>query len=379
VTHVATKVANKPSVWLEVDLAKLKNNFKICRSYLDSNTAVLAVVKSNSYGHGMIACAKELEQSVQYFGVSNISEALALRDKGIQTPILIFGFFSLEDVPALLKYDLSISLSDTALARKIHEQIEALDWKERLKVHVKIDTGMSRLGFPYHKALDEVIALSKYSTLEIEGVFTHLAASDRQENDFTNHQLDLFEKILTEFQKKDLQFKWIHSANSGGIFHYPRSHFNIVRPGIALYGLYQEDVFESALEPVLAWKTKVVLVKDLNPGDTVSYGRKFKVEQPTRIAVLPVGYSHGYPVSLSSKGQVLIQGVRYSIVGQVCMDHIVIELGSESDVSIDDEVTLLGESGKDRVTATELARLAGTIPYEIVTRLHPSIHRIYTN
>ena len=123
----------------------------------------------------------------------------------------------------------------------------------------------------------------------------------------------------------------------------------------------------------------MVLVKDLNPGDTVSYGRKFKVEQPTRIAVLPVGYSHGYPVSLSSKGQVLIQGVRYSIVGQVCMDHIVIELGSESNVSIDDEVTLLGESGKDRVTATELARLAGTIPYEIVTRLHPSIHRIYTN
>lgn len=374
---VISRTSEKPATWLEIDLDKLRHNLVYLKSRLNSETGVLAVVKADAYGHGLTACAKALAPSVQYFGVSDLREAVQLRESGISNPILIYGFYNLEHLPMLLKYDLTASLSDMEFAEKIQETLSEIDSACKVKFHVKIDTGMSRLGFPYHTAEEDIQRLQTFPNMEIEGIFTHLAASSSQENDFTMKQLSYFETIVAKLQKAGASFRWVHSANSGGLLNFPSAHFNLVRPGIALYGLFAENSSSHELEPILQWKTKVVLVKDLNPGDTVSYGRKFTAAQPTRIAVLPVGYSHGYPVALSSKSHVLIDGRRHPVVGQVCMDHTVIELGADSPVVRGNEVTLIGRSEDQWITVTQVAKWAGTIPYEIVTRLNSSLPRIY--
>jgi len=372
-------VHKKGASWLEIDLGRLKGNLSYIRSRLDPGTGVLAVVKANGYGHGMSACAKALEDRVDYFGVSDVREAVTLREKGILRPVLIFGFVDEAEVPLLVKYGLTLSISDGEQARRLNEILldEGPSGADRLKVHLKIDSGMSRLGFSFRTAAEEILALKDLPMLELEGIFTHFAVSDKRSEDFTQVQIGRFHQVLERLRAGGLDFKWRHAANSGGILNFTESHFNLVRPGITLYGLYDDGASNHPLEPVMTWKTTVKLIRRLREGDTVSYNRRFRAERPTRLAVLPVGYSHGYPIALSGKSSVIIRGTLYPVVGQVSMDYLMVDVGGHSPVKEGDEATLIGRSDGAEVSAVALARLAGTISYEIVTRLGPLLGRFY--
>jgi len=379
--QVQTTAGKKHSLWLDIDLEKLRRNSDRLRAELDLGVGMLAVVKANAYGHGMFPCAAALESRVEYFGVSNLKEAASLREKGITKPILIFGFPSADDVPLCIQLDLTLSISDPAQAEEMHKAVLAASGEAKLKVHVKIDTGMGRLGLDYRSALGDILKFREFSSLDFEGIFTHFAASDRKEpsfTTFTREQVVRFERLIVQLEREDKVFRWRHAANSGGLLNFKDSHLNLVRPGLALYGLYETSDSRKELEPILSWKTRVGLIKDLEPGDTVGYNRRFTAKEAVKVAVLPVGYSHGYPFSLSSKGRVLIRGKSFPIAGQVSMDYTVIDLGSSSAIQEGDEAVLIGSSGESSVTAGELARLAETIPYEIVTRLNSSIPRFYT-
>ncbi len=366
------------SSWLEINLNHLKNNLQYLKSKVGSGTGVLAVVKANAYGHDLVRCAKALEPSVEYLGVSDLKEAIDLREAGIQKPILIFGFVSASEIPALIGYDLTATLSDITQAENLNHSLEKSGYDRKLKVHVKVDTGMSRLGLSHRFATDEVLKIFEMKYLDLEGIFTHLAVADKKEDPFTFKQLERFQILLDQLSQSGLSFRWRHAANSGGIMNFRSSHFNLVRPGLALYGLFDEESEESAFKPVLSWKSRVRLIKRIKPGDSVSYGRLSVAEEPMRIGVVPVGYSHGYPTSASLKAHVLINGRVFPILGQVCMDYIVVDLGLEEDIKEGDPVVLIGSSGERTITATGLSKWAGTIPYEIVTRLPSSLPRIFS-
>ncbi len=286
-----TAAERKDSLWLEISLEKLRNNCDHLRRLITPMAGMLAVVKANAYGHGLVPCAKALESRVEYFGVSDLDEAIQLREKGITKPILIFGFTGGEDVVRLLQYDLTASLPDISRTEELDRALSELPSNTRLKVHLKIDTGMGRLGIDHRSALGDILKLRKFSNLNFEGIFTHFAAADRTEAefvDFTRQQLARFEKLLVQLEREDMAFRWRHAAGSGALLNFKDSHLNLVRPGLALYGLYEDPSRDLGFEEVLSWKTRVKLVKELEPGDTVSYNRRFKAERSTRVAVLPV-------------------------------------------------------------------------------------------
>jgi alanine racemase len=371
---VSTHYMFRP-LWIEIDLKALRHNFKTIKRIVGSKTKVIATVKQYAYGHGLIPIARELSHlGVDFFGVGSIEEAVTLRDNGFNEPILVLTAVLPHHAHNFIKYKIIPTVVDLEFAKKLNRAAESKNII--MPVHVKIDTGMGRLGLPYQEAYEFIKALRRLKNINLEGIFTHFPAADT-DSEFTNYQIGIFNKFIARLQREGITFKYYHSANSIALLNYPNSHFNMVRPGLILYGIKPVREAEFKLQPVLSLKSRIVFIKKVKKGSSVSYGRTYIAKKPTLIATIAIGYADGYPWALSGLSRVIIRNRFFKVVGRVCMDHIMIDLVSQRNISIGDEVILLGKSKDCMVTAEELAALAKTISYEIVSRLSLKIPRIY--
>ena len=365
------------ATWIEIDRTALRHNLARIISLTLPSATIMAIVKANAYGHGLYEVAQCLKEQVSYFGVASIEEAIALRRFDADTPVLLFGIPTKEAIVLAIQSEITIVVSSVEQAKEISEWARKL--KKFAKIHIKIDTGMGRLGIPLAAAVEAVQEIAAFNMLELEGIFTHFPQGEEEQDSFTQGQIRSFNQILQQLSQQGIRFTYCHAANSTGIAKHKDSHFNLVRPGLTLYGLYPHSSLKQKLKlkPVLSWRARLILIKKLAPGESTGYGRTFIAKEETTIGIIPVGYSHGYPFALSNKGIVLFQGKRYLVAGRISMDYVAINFGPHfSKAKTGDTVTLLGREEAEEISAETLAELAGTIPYEIVTRLNPSIPRI---
>uniref|UniRef100_A0A832A500 Alanine racemase n=1 Tax=Desulfacinum infernum TaxID=35837 RepID=A0A832A500_9BACT len=366
--------------WVEIDLAALRHNFMQVRSRVGSRAGILAVVKSDAYGHGMVPVARELAAAgADFFGVSKCWEALKLRTAGIAQPILILAGIEPEDVPHVLEKDLRPAVYRPDHCRWLEEASRRAG--KRARIHLKIDTGMGRLGVPDRELGPFIDQLAEFRHLEIEGVFSHLATSDEADKTFSHEQLHRFRTALQMFHDRAIPFRYAHIANSGGVLDIPEAHHQLVRPGIMLYGSPPSDEIRdpAPLKPVMTLKTKVLQIKWVAAGQSIGYGRTFICPRPMRIATIAVGYDDGYPRVLSNRGEALVRGRRAPIVGRVSMNLITLDVTHIPEAAEDDEVVLLGAQGSERITAEEIAEKAGTISYEIYCAVGKNPQRLFCN
>jgi alanine racemase len=365
---LSPKNHNHSLVWAEIDLGALRHNLREVRRHIGPKTGVLAIVKADAYGHGMVRVAKALEKDgVRFFGVANIAEAMELRKACPRADILVLGCPHPKQVPLYLQHRIIPTVSCWEDAR-IFDHIA----KKRIPVHVKVDTGMGRLGIWHEEAWELFEKLRGLKNISIEGVYTHFANADHPEKVRTERQMEHFQYLLEVLKKHKALPRYIHAANSMGLARFKKSHLTLVRPGIVLYGINPfGGSLPLKLKPVMTLKTRVALIKKVGKGRPVSYGSTYHAPRETFIAVLPIGYSHGYKVGYSNKASVEIRGRRYPVVGRVTMDQTLVDLGDRSPVRRWDEVFILGQ----KVTAQELASYVGTIPYEVLCSVHTRIPR----
>ncbi len=360
--------------WAEVNLNNLAYDFNQIKKLLAPKTKIMVCVKADAYGHGLIPVSKKLVScGVDYLGVASIDEGIKLREAGISLPILILGLILKKDIQPIFKYRLTITVCDEELARALNNKAKLLG--RPVNVHIKVDTGMGRIGVLHHDAAELVRKIHKLKFINIEGIFTHFAFAD-MDRDFTLYQIDLFNRLIQKLNKEGIHIPLVHAANSMGVIGYKNSHFNMVRPGLVIYGLYPKKDLKINLRPVLSLKTKVLFIKRLPKGYGISYGHDYITKKTTTIATLPIGYGDGYPRNLSNCAPVLIGGRRFKISGRICMDQIMVDVG-DFKVRVGDEAVLIGSQAKNKITAEELALLSDTISYEIVCGLGSRVPRVY--
>lgn len=373
--------------WAEIDLDALAHDFKAVRQAADQNAMVCCVVKADAYGHGAVRMAREFESlGADWFAVSNLEEALQLRLGGIEKPVLVLGYTPPEEAASLAKHKVSQCVYSLEYAQELsHFAVEA---GVTVKIHVKIDTGMSRLGFYYQDISRDEATVREVKTactlpgLYPEGIFTHFAVSDegKDGDSFTMRQFGCFKEMIESLLREDISFEVRHCANSAAVFDYPLSHLDMVRAGIVIYGLYPSRELRNRPElfPVLSLRSVVSHVKTVQPGSTISYGRVFTADREIKVATVPVGYADGYPRILAAQGaQVLIGGKRCPILGRICMDQLMADVSALEDVKVGDLVTLIGRDGEEEITADELAEKEGSINYEVVCGLSKRVPRVY--
>jgi alanine racemase len=362
--------------WAEIDIDALKKNFRAVKAYVQPIVKIMVTVKANAYGHGIVPVSKALSQEgVDCFGVASLDEAVTLRKNGLKEPIVILGNILPEEIPLLVKHKFAQVVSSLEMARAISRR--ARRKRTRVCVHVKIDTGMGRIGFWHAEALRALTKIAALRGITIEGICTHFPSADEEDTSFTSFQIETFNALMKDLRERKIEIPYQHAANSIGLLRFTQSHCNMVRPGLVIYGLYPKENIPITLEPVMSLKTKIVFVKDVPAGRTISYGRTYVTQKPTRIATIPIGYGDGYLRALSNKAHVLVKGKRAPVVGRICMDQAMIDIGGIKNVKIGDEVVLFGTQGKERISVEEIARLAGTIPYEIVCLVSPRVPRVY--
>ncbi|MBP6869445.1 alanine racemase [Candidatus Babeliales bacterium] len=338
---------------------------------------IMAIVKANAYGHGIVECSLFLQSlGVNYFGVALIEEAITLRKAGITLPILVLGGVMIEQVPLFLEYDIEIMASSI-------DKLLAIDacagrYGKKAKVHVKIDTGLGRIGVRYTNVEQFFIAAKSLLSIELVGVASHFATSDDQDLTYAREQCARFDKVTQFFPQHGYAMPLRHMANSGAIIQLPEAYFDMVRPGIMLFGVYPQSWMKSlvALEPVMSLYARIVYFKVVLQGLGVSYGLTWKTPENTRVVTLPIGYGDGYPRSLSNKGFVLIHGKKHPLVGNICMDQMMVNIG-DSEAFCGDEVVLIGKSGDQQITINDLVDCYGGSAYEFMVLLNSRIARRY--
>lgn len=368
----------KRPAWIEIKLDALAQNYKFIREKINPKTKIAAVVKANAYGHGAVKVSQKLaDLGVEYFCVGSPDEGVELRNQGIELPILVLA----EVLPAQYQDILQGDLIQTVASR---ETLFALDQfaakhNQLIKIHLKCDTGMGRIGFLPKELFDIYKLASNLDNLKVEGIFSHLARADEANKEFSNKQLKRFDSALKKIKESEFELPLIHIANSAGVIDLKESYLDLVRPGIMLYGLLPslELKKEAKLNPILEFKTKIVQIRNLAQGSTVSYGSTYKTKANEKLAVLPIGYKDGYPRLLSNQGEVLIKGKRAPIRGKVCMGQTIVSIDHLKDAAIGEEVVLIGKQGEEEITAAEIAELTSTISYEIVCNLDRNLARIY--
>lgn len=369
--------------WIDIDTKAIARNYHVFRRLIGKKTMFMGVVKSNAYGHNLHEFAKEYEKlGANWLGVDSLVEGLALRGVRIKVPVLVLGFTLPIRLSDARKNNISITISSVA---QFEEVLKLKKTKHILKVHIKVDTGMHRQGFQLYEAtqLLQIIASAPSGIFIIEGLYTHFAEAKNPRNgDGTKRQIAEYKKWISLFQ--DMGHNPIlHAVASGGAMLYPEAHYDMVRIGIASYGLWpSKESFQHlskaiTLYPVLTWKTIVSEVKKVKKGERVGYDFTEMLLRDSQLAIIPVGYWHGVPRLLSSKGRVLIKGKTARIVGRVSMDMIIVDVSDIRNVMMGDEVVLIGSQGKEEITASEISVLSATTQYEIVTRLNPLIQRFY--
>lgn len=366
-------------VFAAINLDAIENNIKAVSKKLTPKTKIMAVIKADAYGHGAVPVAKVLSPLVWGFGVAILEEAVELRKMGIKNPILILGTIVKEQIPETVAYDITTTVFSCELAQAI--AYEARKQKKTAKVHIKLDTGMGRIGYqPDEESVAEILEISKIQGLYLEGLFTHFATADEKDKTYAAEQLRIFREFTSRLKKEGISIPIRHAANSAGIIDLPETAFDLVRCGIATYGLYPSDEVnkeELCLVPALEWKTHISYLKQLGPGHKISYGATFHTQHPMRIATIPVGYADGYPRSLSNCGSVLVRGKRAPILGRICMDQFMVDVTEVDGVLPGDEVTLVGRDKDAVLPVEELAQLAGSFNYEFICGIGKRVPRIY--
>ena len=360
---------------VEINLSTLYNNLKIYSDNLPSNSNIMAVVKADAYGHGDKVVAKFLSNhGMRHFAVSNIDEAIRIRSAGVEGQILILGYTPIELVEDLIKYN----LTQTLLSEEYAERLAKTGFP--VMCQFAIDTGMRRIGLNADNPQHCEKVIREYSQrLNLNGLFTHLCVADTsKQNEFTEKQIRLFERVVARVSNLNLDCHCMNSA--GGLWHASNSSY-VVRLGIILYGLKPDymNYLPEGIKPALSWKSVVSMVKEVKPGDTIGYGRSYVVDHPMTIATIPTGYADGYPRFLSNKGYVLINGKSAPIIGRICMDQMMVDVTDIPDVRFESEVILIGQNGDEVITADDLANMIGTIGYEIVCGISKRVDRVYIN
>lgn len=374
-----TRTRYRPT-WAEVDLKALEYNYTQVKRLAGKDVQMMVVVKANAYGHGTVEISKILEgMGVNYLGVATTDEAVRLRDHGIKTPILVLGSVLPEEVRIAKDRDITLTLCSYDILKEIKRLAKAEEERgTRIKVHIKVDTGMGRIGVWHEDALHFVKEVSGEKSITLEGIYTHFSSAGRDEF-FTAYQMESFERLLASIEKSWIKISLKHAANSIATVDYKRAHLNLARPGLIIYGMYPKHTFPKLikLKPVLSLKTRVVFLKDIPPGRSISYGRTFISQRHTKIATLPIGYADGYHRGLSNKAEALIRGQYAPVVGKITMDQTMVDVGHIRGVKIGDEVVLIGKQGRHEIRIEKLARLAGTIAYDFVCAISNRVPRIY--
>jgi alanine racemase len=372
--------ANRPTR-AEISFDNLRNNLSIVRSFIDTHVKIMAMVKANAYGHGIYEISNELiKRGVDYLGVAFLEEGMYLRKCGITAPILVLGAINIDQIADFIKHDIEITSS--SLDKSIAIAAVAKEMGKVAAVHLKIDTGMERIGTHWYHAERFIEKSFDLESLNIKGVCSHFAKAEL-DAEFTKQQINRFESVLTGMEKKRILPKLIHTANSAAIMNYKNSHYTMVRPGIMLYGYnpmgYNPDAAfsEKKLKPVMTLKTKVAFFKVVPAETGISYGHTYTTKNQTRIVTLPIGYGDGYFRQLSNKGEVVIREKKYSVVGTVCMDQCMVDIGMDGTAYNGEDVLMFGEMGGNVIPLETLCEKIGTITYEFLCGITSRVPRVY--
>ncbi|MBU1344254.1 MAG: alanine racemase [Proteobacteria bacterium] len=358
---------------VHVDLDAVAHNIRALKQRCRPGTGLMAVVKANAYGHGAVNVSRTaLENGACFLAVARFFEAVTLREAGITSPILIFGDMMPADIPWLAHQDVRISLSCLETAKAVSRA--ALDNNLVVKAHIKVDTGMGRLGFMSEpkKILTDMIRIMALDGLYVEGVYTHLANADAKDKTHAMEQIKSFNILLDLLSSRNAKPKICHAANSAALIELPKTHYNMVRAGISLYGLWPSNEVDHTvinLKPAMSIRSKIIHLKLVPENFKVSYGSTYETLHPTKIATVPIGYADGYSRQLSSKGHMLVQGIKAPVAGRVCMDFTMIDVGYIPGAAMGDDVVIMGEQGNEKITSDDIAVQAGTINYEVVAAL----------
>ena len=370
----------KNRTWAEIDTDALTHNFKEIRRITSPKAKILAVVKADAYGHGVVEVTKALTKcGADYLAVACADEGKQLRRAGVELPILILGASCAADCKDLIEYSLMPTVFSLEFAQELSKTAQKLN--KKIKIHIKLDTGMSRIGFVAgvddDALTEDILKISKMPGIEIEGIFSHFSVSDEKDSSYTELQLKRFLSVCELLEKKGLHIPIRHIANSAAIMMYPEAHLDMVRAGIILYGLYPSDEVDKKridLHPVMTLKSRITMVKTLQAGRGVSYGKTYITDRPTKIATVPIGYADGYARLLSGSAKMAVQNKPVPVIGRICMDQCMIDVTSVNNINTGDEVTVFGA---DVVTADDIADWLGTVNYEIVCMVSMRIPRIY--
>ena len=364
-------------LWADIDLSAARENIQNIQANLKPGVKSCAVIKADAYGHGAVEVARAIDDIVDFYAVATIDEAMELRGNAFTKPILILGYVHPSMYELAVQNDIRLPVFDYETAEEISEA--AARAGKMASVHIKIDTGMSRIGFrPSAASVECVLKINNLPGIEIEGIFTHFANSDDKTADKAMKQLDIFKAFIAELEANGLNIPVKHCANSAAATYLREADMDMVRLGISIYGLYPSQyIHQIELRPALSLKSHVVMVKTIPAGTSVGYGSTWTADKKSVIATIPVGYADGYFRSLSNKGYVLINGSKYPIVGRVCMDQIIVDVSDKPDVARGDEVVLIGQSGDLKITTEEIADLAGSFNYEFVCGLTRRVARKY--
>ena len=364
-------------VWAEVDLDSIKENVLNIQKGLKEGVKTCAVIKADGYGHGAIPIAKKLKDTVDFFAVATFDEATNLRNHDIEKPILVLGYVHTDNTQYAVRSNIRFTVFDLDMAQKIDEFARDIDGV--CKVHIKVDTGMSRIGFaPTEESLETIEKIAQMPNVEIEGIFTHFFASDSADLTSAYRQFDTFKTFCDKLEERGVHIPVKHCSNSAAATVMPEANMDMVRLGISMYGLYpSEDVHQIELKPALSLHSHVVMVKTIEEGTTVGYGATFTASRPTKIATIPVGYADGYFRRLSNVGYVLINGCKAPIAGRVCMDQFMVDVTDIPDVKRGDRVTLIGQDGENCITMEEISELAGSFNYEFACDIGKRVPRVF--
>jgi len=363
-------------VWTEIYPERYAHNLKEARRRIGEKPLIMAVVKADAYGHGALPlAAKALEAGAERLGVALVEEGVELREAGFEVPIQAMGGFLPSQIDAALENDIILTISERDLGRAVDEAARGL--RKKARVHVKVDTGMGRMGPVPEKALELVRELKDLPNLELEGIMSHMSCADSQDKTHTKKQFKTFKEIINALKGQGIEFPIKHIANSATIIDCPEMSLDMVRPGIMSYGLWpsneMKDVVE--LQPVMEWKARVAQIKEVPAGSKISYGATYVTAEKSKLALLPLGYADGLNRLLSNRGSVIIGGKRAPIRGRVCMDQTILDVTDIPGVNIGDEAVIIGKQEEESISADEIAELLGTINYEVTCMVNKRVPR----
>ncbi len=372
-------------VWANINLDAISRNVERMRKNVGPDPRLMGIIKADGYGHGAVPIARAIDSMVWGYGVATAQEATNLRENGIEKPVLVLGYSHETCYEEFVHYQIRPTIYTEEMGRLAGEAVERYRMKTgekaSLPVHIKLDTGMSRIGFSCtDESIKAIKHLYRVKGLKLEGCFTHFSKADEKDKHYTEYQYERFSEMIHQLEEEGIHFSLVHCDNSAGIIDLPEYHRDMVRMGISLYGLYPSDQVEQErvpLEPALGLKSHIVYIKTIEPGTAVSYGGTYVADHSVRLATIPVGYGDGYPRNLSNKGYILVHGEKAPICGRVCMDQFMVDVTHISQARMGDKVTLIGREGDACISVEELAKLAGTFNYEFVCDLGKRIPRVY--